>query len=76
MNIWALYRSENSQGLGALARALKAEATAAGATDISITGNAIINPALANINPASAARYGFSVSQINSTTIILRGSVP
>jgi len=48
---------------------LRAEAGAAGATDISISGNAIINPALANLNPAIAARYGFSFSQVNPTTI-------
>ena len=75
VNIWGLYATGESQGLGALASALRAEAGAAGATDISISGNAIINPALANLNPAIAARYGFSFSQVNPTTIFLRGPV-
>ncbi len=76
MNIWGLYATEDAQGLGALANAFKAEAGAAGATDISISGNAIINPGIANMNPAIAARYGFSFSQVNPTTIMLQGSVP
>jgi len=75
MNIWGLYATKDARGLGALANAFKAEAGAAGATDISITGNAIINPAIANMNPAIAARYGFSFSQINPSTIMLRGPV-
>jgi hypothetical protein len=75
MNIWGLYATEDSQGLSALVNGFNAEASAAGATDISITGNAIINPGIANMNPAIAARYGFSFTQINPTTILLQGPV-
>jgi hypothetical protein len=76
MNVWGLYATEGAQGLGALANAFKAEAGAAGATDISITGNAVINPGIANMNPAIAARFGFTFSQINPATIMLQGPVP
>jgi hypothetical protein len=62
LNIWGLYATEGNEGLGALANARKAEASAAGASNISITGNAIINPGIANMNPAIAARFGFTFS--------------
>jgi hypothetical protein len=70
MNIWGLYATENAQGIGALANAIQAQASGLGATSISITGNAIINPSILNM-AAVAARYGFSFSQINATTIWL-----
>lgn len=75
MNIWGLYRTEGAQGLGALANAIRAEASAAGASSISISGNAIINTGIANMNPAIAARYGFAFSRVNPTTIMLQGTV-
>jgi hypothetical protein len=76
INIWGLYATKNAQGLGALANAFKAEAIAADATSISISGNAIVNSAIANMNPAIAARYGLTFSRVNSTSIILHGAVP
>jgi RHS repeat-associated protein len=75
VNIWALYATDNSQGLGALANALQTEASSAGASSISITGNAIINPGLMNMS-GIAGRYGFSFSVINPTTISLWARVP
>jgi hypothetical protein len=45
-NIRALYATEDAQGLGALANAMKTEGSAAGATSISISGNAIIIDAI------------------------------
>lgn len=44
VNIWGLYSTPNSQGLGAFTQALRAEASAAGATGLNITGVAIRNP--------------------------------
>jgi RHS repeat-associated protein len=75
MNIWGLYATEDAQGIGSLASAIQAQAAALGATDISITGNAIINPSILNMGGV-AARYGFSFTQINSTTVLLQGAVP
>jgi hypothetical protein len=43
-----------------LANAFKAEAS-----DISITGNAVVNPGIANMNTVIATKYAFSFSQIN-----------
>jgi len=75
MNIWGLYATEDAQGIGSLASTIQAQAAALGATDISITGNAIINPSILNMG-ALAARYGFSFTQIDSTTVLLQGAVP
>jgi len=74
MNIWGLYATENAGGIGSLAGAIQSQAAALGATDISITGNAIINPSILNMG-AVAGRYGFSFSQINPTTIWLGAPV-
>jgi RHS repeat-associated protein len=74
MNIWALYGTETSEGLFSLANAIRTEAAAVGATDISITGNAIINPGIANMSASLAARLGFVLTKINPTTILLQGS--
>ena len=76
VNIWGLYATEGAQGLSSLANAFKAEASAAGASKISISGNAIINPGIANMNPAIAARYGLNFEQVNPTTIMLHGPLP
>jgi hypothetical protein len=75
MNIWGLYETEASEGLFSLANAIRAQAAAAGATDISIMGTAIINPGIANMSVALAARLGFALTRINATTILLQGSV-
>jgi hypothetical protein len=45
-------------------------------SQLSITGNAIANLDIANLNPAIASRFGFSVSQINSITIALQAFLP
>ena len=76
LNVWGLYATKNSQGLPSLANALRAEASAVGASQISITGNAVINQGIMNISPRVAGRLGFQVNQVNSATILLRGSVP
>ncbi len=76
MNIWGLYSTTDSEGLFSLANAIRNEASAAGALDVSITGNAIINQSIMNVSPTMAARLGFDIELVNSETIILRGSVP
>ena len=75
MNIWGLYRTPASQGAISLINAVRAEASAAGASQISIVGVATINPRLMSINPAVAARLGLSFSRINPSTVSLRGPV-
>jgi RHS repeat-associated protein len=75
VNLWGLYATENSQGPFALVNALNSEASAAGATQISITGNAVVNQSLLNISPGVAGRLGFQFQQINPTTILLQGAV-
>jgi len=75
VNLWALYATDSSQGLGAFLSALRAEAAAAGANRISIMGTAIINPGLMRISPAAAARFGLLMTKINDATILLQGAV-
>jgi hypothetical protein len=75
VNILGLYATENSQGLRALLGALRSEAVASGATTISISGSAIINPNIGNISEAAASRFGLSIIRVNPETIILRGAV-
>ena len=76
VNLWALYATPSSKGLGSLVNALRGEAAAAGASQISITGTAIINPGIANISSAAAARFGLELTKVSESTIILRGAVP
>jgi hypothetical protein len=52
-----------------------AEAAAAGATQISISGNVIVNQGLARLSEAVAARYGLQLLRINNETLILTGPV-
>jgi RHS repeat-associated protein len=77
MNVWALYATDASQGLGALSDAIVAQAEEAGASSISISGNAIINEGLAN--PALMSRlaqmYGWTYQQVNATTLTLSRSL-
>lgn len=75
VNLWGLYATENAQGPFALVNALKGEASAAGASQISITGNAMMNQGLLNISPRVASRLGFQFQQVNPTTILLQGAV-
>jgi len=75
VNLWGLYATENSQGPFALVNALKGEASAADASQISITGNAVVNQGLLNISPGVAGRLGLQFQQINPTTILLQGAV-
>ena len=75
VNLWGLYATENAEGPFALINALKGEASAAGASQISITGNAVVNQGLLNISPGVAGRLGFQFQQINPTTILLQGGV-
>jgi len=76
VNVLGLYAQQGSQGLRALATALRVEAQAAGATQISISGNAIVNPGLARMTPGMAARLGFQIERVNAESIILRGVIP
>jgi RHS repeat-associated protein len=76
VNIWGLYATQDSEGAFAFVNALKSEASAAGASEISITGNAVVNQSLLNISPAAAGRLGLEVQQVNTTTILLRGTIP
>jgi RHS repeat-associated protein len=75
VNVIWLMAKENAQGLGVLVNALRSEASAAGATEISISGTHIVNENLINISEAMANRFGLSVNHINEYTIILHGSV-
>lgn len=75
VNILGLYATEGSQGLGALVAALRAEATAAGASRISIQGLAIINQGLAGLSARVAARFGLQLERVNGQTIILSGGL-
>jgi RHS repeat-associated protein len=75
VNILGLYGTKGSQGLGALVRALKAEAAAAGASRISIQGLAIINEGLAKLSAQAAARFGLQLERVNGNTIILSGTL-
>ena len=75
VNIWGLYRNPDSRGMDALIGALRDEASAAGASRISISGNWISNPDITNLNPAIAARWGLSLTVVNPKQIILEGPV-
>jgi RHS repeat-associated protein len=75
MNIWGLYATEGAQGLFSLVNGLNSLASSSGASQISILGTQIINSGLANMNPGVAARVGLTLTQINSTTILLQGPV-
>ncbi|MBN9088418.1 MAG: RHS repeat-associated core domain-containing protein [Reyranella sp.] len=76
VNMWALYaKPGESLGLFALNNFFRAQAAASGATSISIIGASIINPSLANMSTALASRLGYSVSQINPSTIWLRSGL-
>jgi RHS repeat-associated protein len=75
VNIWGLYATEDSEGAFSFVNALNAEANAAGASQISITGTSVINPGLLNMSPALAGRLGFQFTQVNPTTILLQGAV-
>ena len=69
VNVLGLYATENSQGLRALLGALRSEAVASGATTISISGSAIINPSIGNISEAAVSRFGLSIIRVNPETI-------
>ena len=76
MNIWGLYATTERQGLAALANAFRAEAGAAGASNINIVGAAVINNGIANMSQSVAARLGFTFSKVNESTVMLQGPVP
>jgi len=76
VNVLGLYAQEGSQGLRALSTAFRAEAQAAGATRISISGNTIINPGISGLSPAAAQRFGFQLQNVNNQTIILTAPIP
>jgi RHS repeat-associated protein len=66
--------SKSLSGLRSLAGTLEAEASAAGANQISIVGHAIVNRGF--LNPAVAQRMGYTFRQINSETIQLLKTLP
>jgi len=73
---WGLYQTSAPQGPFALVNALKAEASAAGASQISITGNALTPlSTLRGLSPGMAGRLGLQFQQISPTTILLQGGV-
>jgi hypothetical protein len=75
VNLWGMYATDASQGPFAFVNALKAEASAAGANQISITGLKVINTDLLNISPRVAGRMGLQFQQISPETILLQGGV-
>ena len=76
INVIGLWATEGAQGLRALSAALRAEAAATGASQISITGSAIVNQSLANLSGAAARRLGFELTHINADIILLRAFLP
>lgn len=60
VNVLGLYAQDGSQGLRALSSALKAEAQAAGASRISISGNTIINPGISGLSPLPLNALAFN----------------
>jgi hypothetical protein len=73
VNIWGLYSTPQSEGIFALANTIRAEATAAGASNISITGAYIRNPMIYSLGNALARRFGLSFSRIGPNAIRLWG---
>jgi hypothetical protein len=61
--------TKGASSLKKLIEAFEAEARAAGASRLSITGHAVINQGF--LNPAIAQRYGFALRRINNDTIEL-----
>lgn len=59
--------------LGGLVKVFEAEARAAGATQLTITGHAIINRGL--MSEGLARRYGFTLRQINAESIELTKAI-
>jgi hypothetical protein len=76
VNVIGLWATEGAQGLRALSAALRAEAAATGASQISIIGSAIVNQSLANLSGAAARRLGYELIHINADTILLRAFLP
>ena len=75
VNVLGLYKTPSAEGLGSLASVLRGEATAAGASRISISGNVIVNEGLQGLSSRAAARFGFVLTRVNPDTIILSGPV-
>ena len=51
------------------------KAAAAGATEISIVGHAIVNPGVAGISAGAAGRLGFEIQHVSRDLIILTGGL-
>jgi hypothetical protein len=73
-NLWGVYRTAQSEGFADLVGAMKAEAAAAGAENISILGTHIVNPALMRAG-IIARGFGLSFEAINESTILLTGGL-
>jgi hypothetical protein len=74
-DILGLYASGSSRGLVALAQALRAQAAAAGATEIRIVGRAILAKNQTFFSQRVAARFGLTVECVDADTVILRGKL-
>ncbi|MDZ4853662.1 MAG: SpvB/TcaC N-terminal domain-containing protein [Nitrospirota bacterium] len=68
-------RVGESQGIRALLNALRAEAKAAGASEIQIIGAMVENPILKKMNPAIAAKFGLTLEPLSPTWFRLSGPV-
>jgi hypothetical protein len=78
MNIALMSNPTKVGQFGALSDALVAQAQAAGANQISVTGSMVSNPQFADpeFMGALASRYGWTYQQIDSSTFNLTRSVP
>ena len=65
---------KGATSLRAMVNSLEGEARAAGANQLSIIGQEVINPGF--LNPAVAQRYGFTFRQINPSTVQLIKALP
>lgn len=78
MNIWGFTKSPDAGTFQALSDALVTQAQDAGASSIKVTGSLVSNESLAKPEFMSdfAARYGWTYSQVNTSTFTLTRSVP
>ena len=74
-DVLGLWATGSSRGLIALFEALRAEAAAAGATEIKIVGRAILKKNQTFFSKRAAARFGLKVECVNAETVILSGKL-
>jgi hypothetical protein len=73
LTVASIQATESAEGLAALASSLRAGAAASGAEELVIEGLAIVNQGL--LNPATAARFGFTLERIGEASVRLRSPV-